>query len=86
MTLRLSLDGSLTHQPMGEESREVDYPHERRGFAGDCVLATQRHFIDRLRNGQSFETSGQEYLRTLDVEEAVYRAAETGLPQEVFSR
>lgn len=85
-SLRLAHDGCLTHQPLGQKSRNLDYSHERRGFAGDCVLATQRHFVDRLRDGEPFETSGEEYLRTLDVQEAVYRAAETGVPQEVSSR
>ena len=85
-SLRLSLDGRLTHQPLGEREREIEYNHERHGFAGDCVYATQKHFIDRLRDGAPFETSGDDYLKTLDVQEAVYRAAETGIPQEVESR
>lgn len=85
-SLRLSLDGRLTHQPLGGAEHEVVYHHERRGFGGDCVFATQRHFIDRLRDGDPFETSGEEYLRTLDVQEAVYAAAEAGQPQEVTQR
>ncbi len=39
-------------------------PHDRRGFAGDCVYATQRHFIDRLLDGKPFETGGADYLIT----------------------
>ena len=85
-SLRLGLDGRLTYQRLGQPEQEVEYRHERRGFAGDCVYATQRHFIDRLRDGGPFETCGEDYLRTLDVQEAVYAAAESGRPQEVPSR
>ena len=84
--LRLSLDGRLTRQPLGGAEQQIAYRHERRGFAGDCVFATQRHFIDRLRDGGPFETSGDDYLRTLDVQEAVYAAAKAGSPQEVAQR
>lgn len=85
-SLRLSLDGRLTLQPLGGEEYEVDYPHDRRGFAGDCVHATQRHFIDRLHDGYPFETSGDEYLRTLDVQAAVYQSAKSRQPREVAAR
>jgi len=46
-------------------------------------LLAQRHFIDRLLDGQPFETSGEEYLKTLAVQEAVYQSAETRSPVEV---
>ncbi len=78
--LWLDLDGTITCKPLGEPARKVDYAHSRRSFAGDCVLATQQHFIDRLRDGRPFETSGEAYLKTLRVVEAVYRSAEIGTP------
>jgi predicted dehydrogenase/kynurenine formamidase len=85
-TIRLDGDGRLTLQPLGEPEREHAYSHERRGFGGDCVLATQRHFIECLASGAPFETEGREYLRTLEIVEAVYEAARTGqrvrCPQE----
>ena len=71
-TLRLGLDGGLVLQRLGEEPRPIEYFHERRGFAGDCVFYCQRHFVDRMIDGGDFETSGEEYLRTLEVQEAVY--------------
>ena len=79
-TLRVEPTGRLTLQPLGEPLREIDYVHEARGFAGDCVHATQRHFIDRLLDGAPFETSGEDYLKTITVQEAVYQAAETRTP------
>lgn len=82
-SIRLAMDGTLTIQPLGEPERVHEYRHERRGFGGDCVLATQRHFVERLRDGRPFETEGDEYLRTLAVEEALYEAAETRTPVTV---
>ena len=82
-SIRLYLDGRLTLQMLGRVEENVPYKHERRGFAGDCCYFTQRHFVDRLLDGQPFETNGEEYLKTLAVQEAVYRSAETRQPAEV---
>ncbi len=79
-SIRLYQDGRMTVQRLGEEEQDHAYEHEKRNFAGDCVLATQRHFVDSLIGGQSFETSGSEYLKTLAVQEAVYQSAESRQP------
>lgn len=73
--LTMDTSGTLRVKPLGEAPYEVDYPHERRGFAGDCVYAVQRHFVDCMRTGAEFEGNGQDYLRTLRVVDAVYRSA-----------
>jgi predicted dehydrogenase len=73
--LRLGLDGRLTIQPLGKPEQDHAYHHERRGFAGDCVYSTLRHFVDCLRSGDPFETPGEDYLKTLAVQEAVYESA-----------
>ncbi len=77
-TIRLYDDGRLTIQVLGEAEREHPYQRSTDGFAGDCVLATQQHFVDCLRNGAPFETDGASYLRSIAVQEAMYRSAETG--------
>lgn len=82
-SLRLSLDGRITLKKLGENEQEVTYHHEHRGFAGDCCYYTQRHFIERLLDGAPFETSGEDYLKTLAVQEAVYRSAESKTPVEL---
>lgn len=82
-SLRLHLDGRLTLQPLGEPESDIAYAHERRGFAGDCVLATQRHFVERLLDGQPFETSGEDYLITTAIQEAVYQSAERRAPVQI---
>ncbi len=76
-SLRLYPDGRITVQPIGQ--RERDHPYDWRdiGFAGDCVHAAQRHFIDSLRNDTPFETDGRGYLKTLRVVEAAYEADRT---------
>jgi predicted dehydrogenase len=79
-SLRLYGDGRIAVQPLGEGEREYQYPNEDRGFAGDCCFATQRHFVDRMLDRSPFETSGEDYLRTLAVQEAVYESAATGVP------
>jgi D-apiose dehydrogenase len=79
-SLQLREDGRITVQPLGESERLHDYRFERRGFAGDCVYLTQRHFLDGLSAGQPFETNGRDYLQTLAVQEAVYRSAEENRP------
>jgi predicted dehydrogenase len=45
------------------------------GYRGDSVFSTQRHFVDCLRSGRSFESAGREYLRTFAAVEAAYRSA-----------
>jgi predicted dehydrogenase len=79
-SLRLYGDGRITVQPLGEDEREYAYAHEDRGFGGDCCYATQRHFVDRMLDRSPFEISGEEYLQTLAVQEAVYESAATGVP------
>jgi D-apiose dehydrogenase len=45
------------------------------GYRGDSVRSTQAHFIACLGDGQPFETSGRNYLRTYAAVEAAYMSA-----------
>ena len=76
--LTMDTAGTLRWKPLGEPVRKIDYPHERKGFAGDCVYALQRHFVDCMQSGQEFESYGRDYLKTLAVVDAVYASAERG--------
>jgi predicted dehydrogenase len=78
--IRLYGDGSITIQELGKQEVQHPYHHETVGFAGDCVYETQRHFVDCMKNGDEFETNGPEYLKSLAVQEAVYRSADAGEP------
>lgn len=82
--LRLDEDGRILIHRLGERASEHRYALERRGFAGDCVFATFEHFVDGLRSGKPFETEGRTYLKTLAVQEAIYRSALTNLPVQVL--
>lgn len=74
-SIRLYPDGQITIQKLGEKEQIHSYIHENIGFAGDCVYATQKHFVDCLKANSPFETSGEEYLKSLAVQERVYEVA-----------
>jgi predicted dehydrogenase len=85
----LRIDGTAGHLTMdstsairvkrlGEPIRELEYPRERKNFAGDCVYFLQRHFVDCMLSGREFETSGADYLNNVRVVEAAYESARTG--------
>ena len=73
-SIRLCNDGKLTIQPLGEAEKEHFYKHERINFAGDCVYFTQKHFIECLKENKPFETSGEDYLRNIMIQEAIYNS------------
>jgi predicted dehydrogenase len=82
-SIRLYSDGRLTVQKLGDKEHDHHYRHVQINFAGDCVYTTQRHFTDRMISGEEFETNGPEYLRTLAVQEAIYKSADSGVPEIV---
>lgn len=79
-SVRLYSDGQITIQKLGEDEKNHTYTHNDVGFAGDCCYIFQRDFIDKLISDDSFETSGENYLKTLKVQEAVYKSAEIKAP------
>ena len=79
-SIRLYPSGRMTVQTLGEPETDHAYEHQRRNFAADCVYETQRHFVECLQSNEPFETRGSDYLRTLEIQEAVYRSAQTGQP------
>ena len=83
-SLRLAGDSRLTVQRLGEKEKEISYERAERNFAGDCCYFTQRHFVDRMLDGKPFETSGEDYLKSLAVQEAAYQSAETHLPVKIL--
>ena len=73
--LELDLEGNLTLKLLGQPSRRIDYRRTREGFAGDCVSAIQRHFVDRMLDGAPFENTGEDYLKSTALMEACYRSS-----------
>ncbi len=76
--LQLEADGEIYIKPLGRKIYRHPYHHEDRGFAGDSVHFLQSHFVEQFFNGGPFENSGEDYLETMRVMEAVYDSAETG--------
>ena len=68
-------------KPHGGAETEHRYDWQDRGFAGDCVCALQAHILAHLTDGAPLHNSAYAYLRNIEIEEAVYRAAETGQRQ-----
>jgi len=73
--LTMDTESNLRVKRLGEPGRDVDYPRANVNFAGDCVYATQRHFVDCFLSGTEFESSGEDYLKTLRVVDAIYESA-----------
>lgn len=76
--LTLDSEAHLRVKRLGQPGLDLAYAHENRQFAGDCVHSLQRHFVESMAAGTEFETSGEEYLKTLEVVEAVYESAARG--------
>lgn len=76
--LRLDGHGRLWWKPHGGDESEHIYEWRQRGFAGDAVHATQAHIVAHLLDGQELVNSGRDYLRNIEIEEAIYRSAQEG--------
>lgn len=76
--IELDLDGGLTFKPLGQRPRAIDYEHTRQGFAGDCVYALQRRFTDCMLRDLPFESTGEDYLKTVALVEACYESNAAG--------
>lgn len=73
--LRLEGSGRLWWKPHGGDEAEHLYAWEDRSFGGDCVYATQAHIAAHLLDGTPLETGAEDYLRNVEIEEAIYRSA-----------
>ncbi|MEM8743879.1 MAG: Gfo/Idh/MocA family oxidoreductase [Pseudomonadota bacterium] len=77
--LSLFGDGSVTFRAFGGREQEIVFAKQDHiGFAGDCVHALQSHVVDGLLNDGAFENQARDYLRNLELEQAIYRSNETG--------
>ena len=76
--LTMDTESVMRMKLLGQPGVEIDYERRNVNFGGDCVYATQRHFVDSFLAGTEFESGGDDYLRTLRVVEAIYESATTG--------
>lgn len=79
-SLRLYDTGKLTYQLLGEKEKEYSYDFEDINFTGDCVFQTQLHFITSLLKNEAFETNGNDYLKNLVIQDAIYESHEKKKP------
>lgn len=77
-SLWMDNQGNLTIKPLGQPAYIHPYERSQLGFAGDCVYACQKHFLDVLSGNSACETSPSEYLKSLRVIESVYESARRG--------
>ncbi len=73
--LTLDTGSNLRVKRLSESGRDVEYARANVNFAGDCVYATERHFVDCFLSGAEFESNGDDYLKTLQVVDAIYESA-----------
>ena len=78
--LTMDTESNIRLKPLGEAAREVEYERRNVNFAGDCVYALQRHFVDRFLSGGEFESNGDDYLKTVRAVEAIYESAGQATP------
>ena len=82
-SIRLDLRGNIYTKKLGQPEIKVDYQHEHKNFAGDCVYFTQRHFVDCIVRNEPFETHADHYLENLEIQEAIYLSSEEKIEVEV---
>jgi predicted dehydrogenase len=73
--LTMDSEANIRVKKLGQPAQILDYPHENRNFSADCVYALQRHFVDCMLSGREFESTGKDYLKTLEVVFAAYDSA-----------
>ena len=76
--LIMDSSGDICIKLLGCPGYKHEYPHSDAGFAGDCVFRLQRHFVDSFLDDAPFESSGEDYLKTVQIVEACYASAESG--------
>ena len=65
------------------EEETVLMAKEWSGFAGDCVHSLQAHVIAALKDETGIENAARDYLRVIEIEDAIYNSAATGQKQEI---
>lgn len=77
-TIRLDGDAGLWVKPHGGDEAPHAYRWEDRGYSGDCVHALQSHVVSHLQHGTPLENRARDYLRNVEIEEAIYRSSDEG--------
>jgi predicted dehydrogenase len=73
--LTMDAGSNIRVKRLGERGRNLEYDRADVNFAGDCVYFLQRHFVDCMLSGHEFESTGEDYLKTVQVVDAAYESA-----------
>lgn len=76
--LNLRGDGAVTLRRFGMQREETILSADAHdGFGGDCVHHLQSHVVASLLDGTALENLAADYLSVIEIEDAIYRSAET---------
>ncbi|MFC3120138.1 Gfo/Idh/MocA family protein [Agaribacter flavus] len=74
-SISLSGNGTIYLRLFGsEKSEEQQYHWQDKGFGGDCVYLFTQHVVEHFVSGTAIENTAAEYLRNVEIEDAVYRS------------
>ena len=77
-TLSLYGDGRVTFRAFGTLAEiQLLAASTWQGFGGDCVHALQNHVVSGFLDATPLENDAADYLKVIEIEEAIYRSAET---------
>ena len=75
-TLMLNGDGKMTLRQRGSNQlNAIPYDMQDNDFGGDCVFHFQNHIVAHILD-QQVGNYAEDYLRNLEIEEAVYHSAQ----------
>ena len=73
-SLFLHSNGQISLKSLGQPLIKLPFEPTKKGFCGDSVFTCQQHFINSLLDNSRFETEIHDYLKTLEVVEAIYNS------------
>jgi len=78
-TFKLDGDGRLWQRSHGNNLwQKIGLGFSDKNFAGDCVFNLQQHVLDCIYNRRLPENHGLDYLRNLEIQQAVYQSSLQG--------
>ena len=77
--IELNGDGEITLRGHGSnEAQTVNYDWSNHAFGGDCVFLLQVAAVDAVMGRRPLENTGADYLRNIEIEDAVYQSSSNG--------
>ncbi len=78
-SIRLDGNGNIFFRQFEtNDETKIKYKWYKKGFAGDSVYFFQKYVIDRLRSNRKIINEIDEYIRNIEIEDAVYKSNRLG--------